>query len=94
MPRPCAALLVCMLFLGLLCLAVADQSTSDEQVEAAAREKRGLPNWALTSSDFFGWVENLRAHAGYDKMEDLARTFWAHFPPASHMGYESPEPEE
>ncbi|XP_048857622.1 otospiralin-like [Brienomyrus brachyistius] len=95
MPRLCTVPLVCMLLLGLLCLAVADQSTSDEQVEVlAAREKRDLPNWALTSSDFFGWVENLRAHAGYDKMEDLARTFWAHFPSASHMGYESPEPDE
>uniref|UniRef100_A0A3B3SFW5 Si:ch73-23l24.1 n=1 Tax=Paramormyrops kingsleyae TaxID=1676925 RepID=A0A3B3SFW5_9TELE len=77
-----------------ICLLLSLSGSGKPCLDPAAREKRGLPNWALTSSDFFGWVENLRAHAGYDKMEDLARTFWAHFPPASHMGYESPEPEE
>uniref|UniRef100_A0A8C9SHW6 Si:ch73-23l24.1 n=1 Tax=Scleropages formosus TaxID=113540 RepID=A0A8C9SHW6_SCLFO len=55
------------------------------------KEKRSVPNWALTSSDFFGWMEYLRAHAAYDKMEDLARTFWAHFPSASDLGYETSE---
>ncbi|KAM6945375.1 otospiralin-like [Aplochiton taeniatus] len=54
-----------------------------------ARAKRSMPNWALTSDDFFGWVEELRRHAGYEKMEDLARTFWAHFPSASRLGYET-----
>uniref|UniRef100_A0A8C7FI61 Si:ch73-23l24.1 n=1 Tax=Oncorhynchus kisutch TaxID=8019 RepID=A0A8C7FI61_ONCKI len=34
------------------------------------REKRSMPNW----------------HAGYEKIEDLSRTFWAHFPSASHLG--------
>lgn len=53
-----------------------------------------MPNWALTSSDFFGWVEELRSHAGYDKIQDLARTFWAHFPSASRLGYDPPAPEE
>uniref|UniRef100_A0A671LNC6 Si:ch73-23l24.1 n=1 Tax=Sinocyclocheilus anshuiensis TaxID=1608454 RepID=A0A671LNC6_9TELE len=59
-----------------------------------SREKRSVPNWALTSSDFFAWIEELRSHAGYDKIEELARTFWAHFPSASHLGYDPPAPEE
>uniref|UniRef100_A0A8C0YBI5 Si:ch73-23l24.1 n=1 Tax=Cyprinus carpio carpio TaxID=630221 RepID=A0A8C0YBI5_CYPCA len=58
------------------------------------REKRSVPNWALTSSDFFAWIEELRSHAGYDKIEELARTFWAHFPSASRLGYDPPAPEE
>ncbi|XP_018605425.1 otospiralin-like [Scleropages formosus] len=78
MDRLCTTLLVCTLLLGLLSL-------------AGGREKRSVPNWALTSSDFFGWMEYLRAHAAYDKMEDLARTFWAHFPSASDLGYETSE---
>uniref|UniRef100_A0A8B9L6I5 Si:ch73-23l24.1 n=1 Tax=Astyanax mexicanus TaxID=7994 RepID=A0A8B9L6I5_ASTMX len=53
-----------------------------------------VPNWAMTSSDFFGWIEELRNHAGYDKIEELARTFWAHFPSASRLGYDPPAPEE
>lgn len=61
---------------------------------AGVRETHSMPNWALTSSDFFGWVEELRSHAGYDKIQDLARTFWAHFPSASRLGYDPPAPEE
>jgi len=53
-----------------------------------------VPNWAMTSSDFFGWIEELRSHGGYDKIEELARTFWAHFPSASRLGYDPPAPEE
>uniref|UniRef100_A0A8C7S1L1 Si:ch73-23l24.1 n=1 Tax=Oncorhynchus mykiss TaxID=8022 RepID=A0A8C7S1L1_ONCMY len=53
-----------------------------------------MPNWALTTSDFFGWVEALREHAGYEKIEDLSRTFWAHFPSASCLGYELSDPDE
>ncbi|GAA6098492.1 otospiralin-like [Tachysurus ichikawai] len=80
MPR--FSLAMCVLVLGLFCL-------SEE-----SREKRDVPNWALTSSDFFGWIEELRNHAGYDKIDELARTFWAHFPSASRLGYDSPAPEE
>ncbi|XP_059184235.1 otospiralin-like [Centropristis striata] len=64
-------------------------NTDDE-----ARQKRSVPNWAMTSSDFFGWVEELRKHAGYDHIEDLARTFWAHFPSADRLGYGVHEPDE
>merc|ERR1712131_369772 len=56
------------------------------------RQKRDVPNWAMTSSDFFGWVEELRKHAGYQHIEDLARTFWAHFPAADRLGYGTHEP--
>ncbi|MBN3308517.1 OTOSP protein, partial [Amia calva] len=53
-----------------------------------------MPNWGYSASDFFGWVENLRAHGGYERIDELARTFWAHFPSASRLGYDTPEPEE
>uniref|UniRef100_A0A3B4ZD12 Si:ch73-23l24.1 n=1 Tax=Stegastes partitus TaxID=144197 RepID=A0A3B4ZD12_9TELE len=61
---------------------------------AEGRQKRGVPNWAMTSSDFFGWVEELRKHAGYDQINDLARTFWAHFPSADRLGYGTHEADE
>lgn len=57
------------------------------------REKRSVPYWGLWSSDFFGWMEELRAQAANNGMLDLARTFWAHFPISSELGYDSPEPE-
>uniref|UniRef100_A0A3B4TS76 Uncharacterized protein n=1 Tax=Seriola dumerili TaxID=41447 RepID=A0A3B4TS76_SERDU len=69
--------------------------TPSEESEADGgrqeREKRSLPYWDLWSSDFFGWLEELRAQAAHDGMQDLARTFWAHFPIGNELGYDSPE---
>uniref|UniRef100_A0A3Q3G2F2 Uncharacterized protein n=1 Tax=Labrus bergylta TaxID=56723 RepID=A0A3Q3G2F2_9LABR len=58
-----------------------------------AREKRSLPYWGLWSSDFLGWLEELRARAADAGVQDLARTFWAHFPIANELGYDSPDPD-
>ncbi|XP_053354383.1 otospiralin-like [Clarias gariepinus] len=79
---------LCVLALAVFCFSGAEES------QVGSREKRDMPNWALTSSDFFGWIEELRNHAGYEKIDELARTFWAHFPSASRLGYDSPDPEE
>lgn len=38
-----------------------------------------------------GWMQELTAQAGYDRIQDLARTYWAHFPIASYLGYDSPD---
>ncbi|XP_069828517.1 otospiralin-like [Dendropsophus ebraccatus] len=58
------------------------------------REKRAMPNWSMSASDFEGWVDELRRLAAYDKTDEMARIYWAHFPIASHLGYEDPEAEE
>lgn len=50
-----------------------------------------MPYWGLWSSDFIGWLEELRAQANEAGMQDLARTYWAHFPIANTLGYDSPE---
>ena len=55
------------------------------------RQKRSPPYWGLWSSDFYGWLEELRARADHEGMRDLARTFWAHFPVSNGLGYDSPE---
>ncbi|XP_060888321.1 otospiralin-like isoform X2 [Labrus mixtus] len=65
-----------------------------EDAGEGGKQKRSIPNWAMTSDDFFGWVEELRKHAGYEQIEELARTFWAHFPSADRLGYGAHEPEE
>ncbi|KAJ8003543.1 hypothetical protein DPEC_G00149440 [Dallia pectoralis] len=84
MPRClCVSLLVWTVLLGYLSLTGADEPGGETGKAAdIVREKRSMPNWALSSSDFFGWVEALREQAGYEKMDELARTFWAHFPSA------------
>ncbi|XP_028811314.1 otospiralin-like [Denticeps clupeoides] len=90
MPR-LAPLSLGLVLLGVLCLTGAERTGSED---TGVRDKRSMPNWAMSSSDFFGWMEELRRTAGYDKMEELARTFWAHFPSASRLGYDPPAPEE
>ncbi|XP_029980159.1 otospiralin-like [Sphaeramia orbicularis] len=64
---------------------------AEESSGGEGRGKRSLPYWDLWSSDFYGWLEELRAQSAYDGVRDLARTFWAHFPIASELGYDSPE---
>ncbi|XP_023271720.1 otospiralin-like [Seriola lalandi dorsalis] len=81
--------LLCSLLLGFLCPTGAEESEADSGRQE--REKRSLPYWDLWSSDFFGWLEELRAQAAHDGMQDLARTFWAHFPIGNELGYDSPE---
>ncbi|XP_030211537.1 otospiralin-like isoform X2 [Gadus morhua] len=58
------------------------------------RVKRNLPNWGMSASDFFGWVEELRRTGGYERMDELAKTFWAHFPSANGLGYGAHEQDE
>lgn len=48
-----------------------------------------MPYWNMWSSDFYGWMEELRAQGAYDTLLDLARTYWAHFPLNSYLGYDS-----
>ncbi|MGH0133897.1 UNVERIFIED_CONTAM: hypothetical protein FKN15_067383 [Acipenser sinensis] len=72
----------------------ASRADTNADDKGDSREKRSMPNWSGSASDFFAWVEQLRSHAGYAKIDELARTFWAHFPSASRLGYEVPEPEE
>ncbi|XP_042277622.1 otospiralin-like [Thunnus albacares] len=92
MIRQLLSVFILLSVLTLLVPAGAEEGGVD--TDEGGRQKRNVPNWALTSSDFFGWVEELRKHAGYQHIDDLARTFWAHFPSADRLGYGTHEPEE
>ncbi|XP_059896580.1 otospiralin-like [Gadus macrocephalus] len=80
-----------MFFLLCVCMAIAEEP-DEGQVHSS------MPYWNLWSSDFFGWVEELRAQGAYDQLNDLARTFWSHFSTANQLGYgrpgADPQPEE
>ncbi|XP_051260840.1 otospiralin-like [Dicentrarchus labrax] len=85
----CTSVLLCSLLLGFLHPTGAEESDAASRREE--RQKRSPPYWGLWSSDFFGWLEELRAQAAHEGMQDLARTFWAHFPIANELGYDGPE---
>ncbi|KAJ8013274.1 hypothetical protein DPEC_G00051550 [Dallia pectoralis] len=87
MPRLCVSMLVYLILHGFLCFTGAEDSTN----EVKDREKREMPNWAMWSSDFTGWLQELTSQAYYDQIQNLARTYWAHFPIASYLGYDSPD---
>ncbi|XP_069010219.1 otospiralin-like [Embiotoca jacksoni] len=85
------ALYVSVLLLSLLLSSVPPTEEREAAGKREERQKRSLPYWGLWSSDFFGWLEELQAQAADNGMQDLARTFWAHFPISSELGYNSPE---
>ncbi|KAM8748560.1 otospiralin-like [Acanthopagrus schlegelii] len=92
-PGSLRALRVSVLLASLL-LSVLPPTGAEEGVAGGRREgrqKRSPPYWGLWSSDFYGWLEELRARADHEGMRDLARTFWAHFPVSNGLGYDSPE---
>ncbi|XP_053311072.1 otospiralin-like [Spea bombifrons] len=84
-----------LLVLALFAVYLASSSLSAViKGKADAREKRAIPNWSMSASDFYGWVEELRRLGAYDKTDEMARIYWAHFPIASQLGYDVPDAEE
>ncbi|CAL8389048.1 unnamed protein product [Boreogadus saida] len=87
-----------LLLAGLLVPLILAAPTGTKKVGAeddmGVRVKRNLPNWGMSASDFFGWVEELRRTGSYERMDELAKTFWAHFPSANGLGYGAHEQDE
>ncbi|XP_039930763.1 otospiralin isoform X2 [Hirundo rustica] len=58
------------------------QDRDDPYQEAAA-----LPYWPFSSSDFWSYVEYFRTLGAYNRINDMARAFFAQFPFGTHLGY-------
>ncbi|XP_063775622.1 otospiralin isoform X2 [Pseudophryne corroboree] len=58
----------------------------DPYLEAPAH-----PYWPFSTSDFWQYVEHFRTMGAYDRINDLARTFFAHYPIEDTLGYTSPD---
>ncbi|NXM18293.1 OTOSP protein, partial [Ploceus nigricollis] len=50
-------------------------------------EAAALPYWPFSSSDFWSYVEYFRTLGAYNRINDMARAFFAQFPFGSHFGY-------
>uniref|UniRef100_A0A8C4PVX5 Uncharacterized protein n=1 Tax=Eptatretus burgeri TaxID=7764 RepID=A0A8C4PVX5_EPTBU len=55
----------------------------------SCRVRREMPNWSYWTSDFWGWVAQMRELGVRQPIRDLARIFWAHFPIATSLGYDA-----
>ncbi|KAM6389166.1 otospiralin [Pluvialis apricaria] len=52
-----------------------------------------LPYWPFSANDFWSYVEYFRTLGAYNRIEEMARAFFAQFPFGSHLGYHVPNHE-
>ncbi|NWI71382.1 OTOSP protein, partial [Todus mexicanus] len=45
-----------------------------------------LPYWPFSSNDFWSYVEYFRTLGDYNRINEMARAFFAQFPFGSHLG--------
>ncbi|KFR08049.1 Otospiralin, partial [Opisthocomus hoazin] len=50
-------------------------------------DSAALPYWPFSSNDFWSYVEYFRTLGAYDRIEEMARAFFAQFPFGSRLGY-------
>ncbi|KAI5281446.1 Otospiralin [Manis pentadactyla] len=87
---PCLApgMALCLL-LGTLAGAKPVQEEGDPYAELPA-----MPSWPFSTSDFWNYVQYFQTLGAYPQMEDMARTFFAHFPLGTTLGFHVPYQEE
>ncbi|KAK9527507.1 hypothetical protein VZT92_014064 [Zoarces viviparus] len=73
-------LLVCLSVLLCLC---ASQLTEPYEEPAAA------PYWPYSTSDFWNYIEYFRSIGAYNRINEMARTFFAHQHLGDTLGYET-----
>ncbi|XP_036093551.1 otospiralin isoform X3 [Rousettus aegyptiacus] len=57
-------------------------------------ELPAMPYWPFSTSDFWSYVQHFQALGAYAQIEDMARTFFAHFPLGTTLGFHVPYQEE
>ncbi|KAI4591236.1 hypothetical protein MJG53_002285, partial [Ovis ammon polii x Ovis aries] len=57
-------------------------------------ELPAMPYWPFSASDFWNYVQHFQALGAYPQLEDMARTFFAHFPLGTTLGFHVPYGEE
>uniref|UniRef100_G3VCR8 Otospiralin n=1 Tax=Sarcophilus harrisii TaxID=9305 RepID=G3VCR8_SARHA len=57
-------------------------------------EPPALPYWPFSTSDFWSYVEYFQTLGAYYQIDDMARTFFAHFPLGNTLGYNVPYQED
>lgn len=57
-------------------------------------EQPAMPYWPFSTSDFWNYVQYFQTMGAYPQIEDMARTFFAHFPLGTTLGFHVPYQEE
>ncbi|XP_010634943.1 otospiralin [Fukomys damarensis] len=64
------------------------------QEEDPYAEAPAMPYWPFSASDFWNYKQYFQTQGAYPQVEDLARTFFAHFPLGSILGFHVPYQED
>ncbi|ELR52240.1 Otospiralin [Bos mutus] len=81
------------LVLCLLLVPLAGAKPVQEEGDPHA-ELPAMPYWPFSTSDFWNYVQHFQALGAYPQLEDMARTFFAHFPLGTTLGFHVPYREE
>ncbi|XP_054979423.1 otospiralin [Sorex araneus] len=85
----------CLLLQTALCLLLGALAGAMPVQEADPyAEPPALPYWPFSTSDFWNYVQHFQALGAYTQLEDMARTFFAHFPLGTTLGFHVPPGEE
>uniref|UniRef100_A0A4X2M6X3 Otospiralin n=1 Tax=Vombatus ursinus TaxID=29139 RepID=A0A4X2M6X3_VOMUR len=57
-------------------------------------ELPALPYWPFSTTDFWSYFEYFQTLGAYHQINDMARTFFAHFPLGATLGYNVPYQED
>ncbi|XP_019567213.1 otospiralin [Rhinolophus sinicus] len=57
-------------------------------------ELPAMPYWPFSTSDFWNYVYFFQTLGAYPQIEDMARTFFAHFPLGNTLGFHVPYQED
>ncbi|KAM9663609.1 otospiralin [Trichechus inunguis] len=85
--------LLLRLALCLLTGLLAGAKPVQEEVDPYA-ELPAMPYWPFSTSDFWNYVQYFQSLGAYPQIEDLARTFFAHFPLGTTLGFHVPYQED
>uniref|UniRef100_F7EZI1 Otospiralin n=1 Tax=Ornithorhynchus anatinus TaxID=9258 RepID=F7EZI1_ORNAN len=53
-------------------------------------EPPAMPYWPFSTTDFWSYVEYFRTLGAYQQINDMARTFFSHYPLGNTLGYNVP----
>uniref|UniRef100_A0A452QMG9 Otospiralin n=1 Tax=Ursus americanus TaxID=9643 RepID=A0A452QMG9_URSAM len=53
-------------------------------------EPPAMPYWPFSTSDFWNYVQYFQTLGAYPQLEEMARTFFAHFPLGTTLGFHVP----
>ncbi|KAJ6669246.1 hypothetical protein lerEdw1_008055 [Lerista edwardsae] len=82
-----------LIFFGIVCIYMMNTQTDGrpfQEKEDPYRQPITMPYWPFRSNDFWEYIEYFRNLGAYHKINEMARTVFAHQPLANTLGYDVP----